>query len=177
MKSNMLVGAALLMLAATPVFAGESVNSNPGGFYRANELSLDVFGTASVGEYTINHPSEARVRRNTRLGAGLGVNYFFTRYLGVGVDAYSENTTGAFVDSGSVNFIGRLPLGDSGFAPYAFGGGGYQWDMTKARFAQVGAGMEYRFTPNVGAFVDARWVLPDEARYYGVARLGLRFSF
>jgi hypothetical protein len=25
--------------------------------------------------------------------------------------------------------------------------------------------------------VDARWVLPDEARYYGVARLGVRFAF
>ena len=29
----------------------------------------------------------------------------------------------------------------------------------------------------VGAFVDARWVVPDETKYYGVARAGLRFAF
>lgn len=49
--------------------------------------------------------------------------------------------------------------------------------MVEAWFVQVGAGMEYRFTRNVGVFVDARWVLPDETKNYGVARLGMRFAF
>jgi hypothetical protein len=75
------------------------------------------------------------------------------------------------------SLILRLPLGRSGFAPYAFGGGGYQFDMAEVWFAQLGADMESRFTPNVGAFPNARWVLPDETKYYGVARLGLRFAF
>ena len=49
--------------------------------------------------------------------------------------------------------------------------------MAKVWFAQVGAGMEYRFSPQVGVFVDARWVVPDETKYYGVARLGVRLTF
>jgi hypothetical protein len=151
---------------------------DPLNLYRANELSVDGFGSASVGKYTIEHFSNARVRHNARLGAGGGVDYFFTRNLGIGVEAYSENTTGVFIDSASANLTLRLPLGQSGFAPYAFGGGGRQFDVGSAVwFGQAGAGMEYRFCPHVGVFIDARAVLPNETKYYGVARLGLRFAF
>ena len=94
-----------------------------------------------------------------------------------GYTAYTENTTGAFIDSASVNLILRLPLGHSGFAPYAFGGGGRQFDLAEVWFGQIGVGMEYRFTRHVGAFLDARWVLPGETESYGVARLGMRFTF
>ena len=121
--------------------------------------------------------SEARIRHNTRLGAGLGLSYFITRNIGISADAYSENTTGTFVDSASLNLTARFPLGESGFAPYIFGGGGHQFDLAKIWFGQAGAGVEYRFTPNVGMFVDARLVLPERTRYYGVARLGMRFAF
>jgi len=148
-----------------------------GDYYRPDELSMDAFGTASLGRYTIDHPSDARVRQNTQLGAGAGLNYFITRNIGIGVDAYSEHTTGIFVDSASADLILRLPLGQSGFAPYAFGGGGRRFDDVKAWFVTAGAGMEYRFTPHVGAFIDAGGVLPNETKYYGVARLGMRFAF
>jgi hypothetical protein len=49
--------------------------------------------------------------------------------------------------------------------------------MAKLSFGQAGAGMEYRFTPHVGVFLDARAVWPNETKYYGVARAGLRFAF
>ena len=171
------------MLAAKSALGAENMNTGQGphydldNLYRASELSLDVFGTASVGKYTLDHWSGERVRRNTRLGAGLGLNYFITRNLGIGADVYSENTTGPFIDSASANLILRLPLGESGFAPYALAGGGYQFDMAKVWFGQVGGGIEYRFTRNAGVFLDARWVLPDETKYYGVARFGVRFAF
>jgi hypothetical protein len=71
----------------------------------------------------------------------------------------------------------RLPLGQSGFAPYIFGGGGHQFDAVKLWFGQAGAGMEYRFTRHVGVFLDARTVWPNETKFYGVARAGMRFSF
>jgi hypothetical protein len=145
--------------------------------YRANELSLDAFATGSDGSYTLNHISGQRIRHNTQGGAGVGVNYFFTRYVGLGVDAYSENTTGTFIDNASANLILRLPLGESGFAPYAFGGGGQQFADAKLSYGQADAGIEYRFCHNVGVFVDARCVWPDEASYYGVGRAGLRFAF
>mgnify|MGYP001551928167 CR=1 FL=1 len=161
----------------------ETLNNKQGmcyeqtNYYRANALAVDAFGTASIGNYTINHPSNARVRQNTEFGVGAGLNYFATRNFGIGAEAYSENTSGPFIDSVSANLLLRLPLGQSGFAPYAYGGGGHQFDMVQAWFAQAGAGLEYRFCPHVGLFLDARWVLPNETRYYGVARAGLRFAF
>ena len=151
--------------------------NNPNQLFRGNELSLDGFATGSEGSYTIDHISNQRVRQNTHGGAGVGVNYFFTRYLGVGGDAYSENTTGTFIDNASGNLILRLPLGESGFAPYAFGGGGQQFSAAKLSFGQAGAGMEYRFCHNIGLFIDARCVWPNETKYYGVGRAGLRFAF
>ena len=171
------------MLAATAALGAENINNNQGirydqcDLYRSGELSVDAFGTASLGEYSLNHLTGARVRHDTRLGVGAGINYFFTRNIGIGADAYSENTHGSFIDSASANMLFRFPLGQSGFAPYGFGGGGYQFDLTEKWFAQVGAGMEYRFTPMVGIFMDARWVLPEHTPTYGVARLGLRFAF
>ena len=173
MKNTMLVGGTILILAATSAWGGEIAND----YYRSSELSVDAFGTATLGAYTLDHISNNRIRQNTKLGVGAGISYFITRNIGIGADAYSENTTGAFIDSASANLILRLPLGQSGFAPYAFGGGGHQFDMAKLSFGQAGAGLEYRFTPHVGLFLDARAVWPNETKYYGVARAGLRFAF
>jgi hypothetical protein len=173
MKNKMFVGGTILMLAAMSAWGAETV----GDYYRSCELSVDGFGTASLGAYTIEHPSNNRIRQNTEFGAGAGVNFFITRNIGVGAEAYSENTTGTFIDNASASLILRLPLGQSGFAPYAFGGGGHQFDAAKLWFGQAGAGLEYRFSPHVGVFLDARGVLPNETKYYGVARLGLRFAF
>jgi hypothetical protein len=183
MKNKMWIGGTILLLAVTSALGAENMNHDQvlhhdrADFYHANELSMDVFGMASLWESTIDHLSAARVQHQTQFGAGLGLNYFLTRNFGIGADVYAEYTTGAFIDSASVNLILRLPLGHSGFAPYAFGGGGRQFDLTEAWFGQIGAGMEYRFTHHVGAFLDARWVLPGETKGYGVARLGFRFSF
>jgi len=171
------------MLAAKSVVGADATTneqfqaSSQSDYYRANELSIDAFGSASMGKYSIEDLSRTRVSHDTRLGAGLGVNYFFNRYLGLGVDAYSEDSRGSFVDSASANLTVRLPLGQSGFAPYAFGGGGRQFELARTWFGQFGAGMEYRFTRNIGVFIDARLVVPAETGEYGLARLGLRVAF
>lgn len=183
MKAKLLTGGAILLLAAKSAWAADTAAADPTlhadgvSPYRHCELSLDGFGSASLGESTLEHLSGSRVRHNTRLGAGLGINYFFTRYLGVGVEGYAENTDGVFIDSASANLILRLPIGDSGLAPYIFGGGGHQFGMTKQWFGQAGAGLEYRFTPHIGLFVDARGVVPNETKVYGVGRLGMTFAF
>ncbi len=177
MKNKMLVGGTMLMLAATSVLGAETASNNQGDYYRSGELSVDAFGTGSLGEYTIQHLSGPSVRQNVRFGVGAGINYFITRNIGIGGDAYSENTTGAFIDSASANLTLRLPLGQSIFAPYVFGGGGHQFDMAQLWFGQFGGGMEFRFTPHVGIFIDARAVVPNETKYYGVGRVGMRFAF
>jgi hypothetical protein len=177
MKNQIAIAGALAVLATTTAFGEGSTGYSSGDLYRPNELSLDMFGTASVGKYTIHHLSGDRIRNNTRLGAGVGGNYFFTRNLGIGADVYSENLNGSFIDSVSANLIFRLPLGESGFAPYAFGGGGHQFDPARVWFGQFGTGMEYRFTPNIGLFLDGRIVFPNETKYFGLVRLGLRLPF
>ena len=166
-----------------PVLAADGINLNPEqpkcdlGLYQSNEFSVEGFGVASLGQYTIEHWSGQRIRKNAEYGAGLGLDYFFCRHLGIGADVYSENTSGVFIDSASANLIMRLPLGHSGLAPYIFGGGGHQFDMIKASFGQGGVGLEYRFTRHIGIFLDARGVVPDEGKSYAVGRLGVRFAF
>jgi hypothetical protein len=177
MKNKMLIGSALLMLAAKPVRAADTTSSDAFDLYPANELSLDAFGTVSEGEHTIEHITSQNVKNGARGGVGAGVNYFISRYIGIGAEGYSENTSGPFIDNASGNLILRVPLGQSGFAPYVYGGGGYQFDSLKAGFIQAGAGMEFRFTPHIGLFTDARWVVPNKTSFFGVGRAGLRIAF
>ncbi len=82
MKNKMIVGGIILLLAAKSALGQDNVTNNQslhydqGDYYRAGELSVDVFGSGSLGKYTLDHPSATRVRKNIRLGAGLGLNYF-----------------------------------------------------------------------------------------------------
>lgn len=183
MTNKILIGSTILMLASLPVFGADTMEMshtthNDGvGFYQANELSMDLFGTASAGKYTVDHLSSNRVRHDTELGAGVGLTYFMTRNLGIGAEAYAEDADGVFIDSASANLTLRFPLGDSACAPYVFGGGGNQFDLNDVWFGQAGAGFEFRFTDNVGVFADARMVWPNETQYYGVMRVGMRFVF
>ena len=124
-KNKFLLGGTILMLAAKSVWGAETASNDQnlhyglGDYYKAGELSLDGFGSASLGQFTSEQPSNESTRQDIRFGAGAGVNYFITRYFGIGADAYSENTTGTFIDSTSASLILRRPLGQSGFAPYA----------------------------------------------------------
>lgn len=174
------------LVTALPLFAddtntNQSLSYEQPEVYRANEFSVDAFGTASESEYTLEHlggSSPRSTHKNTQWGAGAGVNYFATHYLGVGGEGYwQDDHDQPFVHSASGNLLLRLPLGQSGFAPYAMGGGGHQFDGGKYWFGQAGGGLEYRFCAHLGLFIDARMVWPNETKMYGVARAGLRFSF
>ena len=147
-----------------------------GEVYRANELSLDAFGGLSLDKNNIDRFSQTRVRENGRLGAGVGVNYFLNRYIGVGAEGYTENAGHTFVDQVNGSLIVRFPLGQSGFAPYGFGGAGHGFDPIVHTSAHAGAGIEYRFSPNIGIFTDARYVWTDRMGNYGLGRLGVRFA-
>lgn len=145
--------------------------------FRANEWNLDLFGSVSVGQDTLNNISGERVREDGRLGAGFGVSYFITRHLGIGGDAYAENTAHSFFDDASANVIFRIPFDRAHLAPYVYGGGGRQFDPFEIWFAQAGGGLEWRFTRGFGIFADARYVLTDEVRNFGLGRAGVRLSF
>ncbi len=146
-------------------------------YYRAQEFSVDMFGSDSIHEYAINHFSGERVRKDGQAGGGVGLNYFFCRYVGVGADTLTEGREDPFIFSASGNLIVRIPILDTGIAPYAFGGGGYQFDFVRQDFGQAGAGVEFRITHHVGFFVDGRYIMADQTRNYGIGRAGLRISF
>jgi hypothetical protein len=185
MKKGIIISTAAVLLAAGTVVSADNISDdqsmkydqNADQKYQGNELSLDAFGTAAIGQNDINHISGNRINHDARLGAGLGLNYFFIRYIGIGGDAYTEDTRHNFVDNASGNLIARLPLGNSGLAPYIYGGAGHKFDPINLSFAQAGGGIEFRFTHNVGLFVDARYVFADKIQNYGVGRTGVRISF
>ena len=113
MRNKMIIGSALLMLAAKPARGADDASSDSFDLYPARQLSVDAFGTVSEGKYTIEHVSEQRVRNNARGGVGAGITYFITRNIGVGADAYSESTSGPFIDNASGNFVKvtqRIPV-------------------------------------------------------------------
>ena len=95
--------------------------------------------------------------------------------------AYTENTDAHFVDDVDGSLIVRIPipLGNTGLglAPYGFGGGGHKFDPVEASYVHAGGGVEFRFTPHIGIFVDARYVWADHVKDYGLGRAGVRFAF
>ncbi|MCD6049594.1 MAG: hypothetical protein K0Q55_997 [Verrucomicrobia bacterium] len=167
----------MMTTSARAEHEGHDHRDDSAGPYHAREFVFEGFGSASVGRATIDNISANRIKNDARLGAGIGMSYYITRCFGVGADAYVENTAHAFVDNVSTSAIFRIPIGTSGFAPYIYGGGGHEFDLTKQWFAHLGTGMEYRFSSAFGIFTDARYVLVDKTSNYGVVRLGFRTSF
>lgn len=174
---QILIGVTVLLLAAAPALATDEMTVDHGELYRAKETSLDIFGSGSLRQETINHLNGIRYREDVEQGVGVGINHFFHRNFGVGAEAYAEDTERHFIDKASASFIARFPLGESGFAPYAYAGGGRQFDPIELSFAQAGGGLEYRFTREVGIFTDGRYVLTDGAKDHGLVRIGVRLVF
>jgi hypothetical protein len=157
-----------------PTYANESIVYP---YYHAQELSVDLFGAGTTGESRYDHYYDGyHLRHDARGGGGVGINYFFCKYVGVGADTLSEGLN-PFIYSASGNVIGRIPIGNTGLAPYVFAGGGYQFHDDRTGFGQAGAGLDFRFARHLGVFVDGRGVVPGEHRDYGLFRGGLRINF
>ena len=59
-----------------------------------------------------------------------------------------------FVSDATAAFVFRIPIHDTAFAPYLLAGGGYSF-LDRVWHADLGGGVEYRFTRLIGAFVEA----------------------
>jgi hypothetical protein len=188
-----LIGAALCLLAVTAVAVDDttvqydthrdrtlvvdrSTTRNWVG-YECNEVNFSAFGTGTVGRKTLRHPSTRRIERDGKLGAGTALSYFFHRNFGVETYLYTESVNHYLVDNVGADLIARLPLGESGVALYAFGGGARQFDPIIQWTWDAGGGIEWRFLPSVGVFADARYVWADKTKDYGLGRLGVKFGF
>ncbi|MDZ4744129.1 MAG: hypothetical protein SGI98_12030 [Verrucomicrobiota bacterium] len=175
---------AVSLMAVSALFAGtemskmddskglsQSIMEQDIPLFRANEWSVDAFGT-----YVFTDTSG---RYRDGFGGGAGVNYFFTRYIGVGFDGYAwqgaqnDDAVGAIAG----NLILRLPIDKYHFAPYIFAGPGGIFGPINEFSGQAGAGVEVRITHNFGIFADARYVFTTESNDYILPRAGVRFIF
>ncbi len=152
--------------------------------YTAQELSLDLFGSYINPEGQFNELFDTNIRHGF-WGGGAGLNYFITREIGIGTDFnMSSKNSGNLVDDVVGNLTLRLPLGNSGIAPYLIGSGGrgfsdlyggnlYQWVYGG------GVGLEFRWSPTMGIFSDARFFWGDKGTVYNrlLIRAGLRVVF
>jgi hypothetical protein len=137
--------------------------------FRENEFAFDVFGSYTVADDPGLY--------DDAFGGGLGLNYFFSRYFGVGGEGYwwDGDSNDDVVSSFSASAILRYPIDRCRIAPSILGGVGYNFSTEDQATIHLGGGVEYRFTQRFGSFFDGRFVWTDDSNDYGLLRLGLRF--
>lgn len=164
--------------ATAPTVTRDDNSMDDSPLYRSQELDLDLFGSASIGRQTLDNISGSRLRHHALYGGGGGLTYFFCKYVGVGGE-YDADTRegGGFFDTAEGNVFLRVPILETGLAPYVFGGGGYQFQDVRQDFGQAGAGLEFRFCRHVGIFADGRYVFTDKTEDYAQVRAGVRVAF
>jgi hypothetical protein len=178
MKKYIITGLVAVIAATSSSFAGTETASykktvvpvEEPCLYRDNEFQIDAFGMG--GFYRAGNPV---------WGGGLGLNYFFARYFGLGVEQFVAGNDGIGTEWGTFGHLFlRYPF-CWGLSPYAMVGIGkiYGENSTGLGGGDVGGGLEYRFTENIGLFVDGRWFYSPELENGGgaIARTGLRFAF
>jgi hypothetical protein len=172
----------------------------PTSYFRSNEFSLGLFGS-----YGASFNNNVGSIGNHSWGGGVDGQYFPLQYLGFAVegDFFNEIPGDFFGSTVTGNVILRYPL-DIKFpgihlAPYAFGGVGgiFNENNTFTRLATFGnqnrlsrrdtddevlgdggVGLEYRFTPHIGLFSDARYNFVDGPKNnFMLTRFGIRYAF
>jgi len=157
--------------AGQPVVTSDKSYKNPAPAaecFRAHELQLDLFGL---------HGWTTQGNHDDGFGGGLGVNYFLTKHLGVGVDG-SIRDADAEIWNASASLILRFPIENGGrcLAPYILGGGGVQTNSTTAGSFHAGGGLEYRLPAGFGLFAEGRYFWAG-ANDQVQARAGFRIVF
>ena len=164
---------ASVALAGQPVYEASSkktvIPEEP--CFAETELQLDVYG-AYAGTYGDAHEDG--------WGGGLGLNYYFSRHVGVGVDGTVTDGEGQELWHINGHILVRFPI-DTGslcFAPYIKAGGGYQVNGSGDWTYGAGGGIEFRLTPRFGIFGEGGyyWSADDE-NDYAQAKAGVRFIF
>jgi hypothetical protein len=189
MKIKIVLSAAVLFMGAAVLQAADmnaiqSTNNTPFALLDANsdqmyrnlELDLEGFGTATVNDRGLNSTGQL-YHRHFGLGMGAGGEFFFCRYVGIEAEGFSDTTHHSFVNDCDGNLVLRLPIGNTGLAPYIFGGGGHEWVPVDSNYGEAGGGLEFRFTQMVGIFADGRFIVTDHANNHLMGRLGVKFSF
>jgi hypothetical protein len=137
--------------------------------WRSQEFMMSFYGAATADGVDIE---------NADPGAGLGVDYFFTRNIGLSLAARHTFEEGEyFMNRMSLSLIYRKPIGP--IALYGGVGAGlrYQDHEIEPRFS-VTAGAEYRFIGNVGVFADLTLITEDfSSSDPNVVRVGFKVGY
>jgi hypothetical protein len=148
--------------------------------YAAQEVSLDLFASYISPEGEFNDLFETDIRHGF-WGGGAGLNYFFTRYIGLGADfnISSKPDDLNLVDQVTGDVLARLPIGNSGLAPYLVGSGGRAMSPRYSWVYGGGVGLEMRVNPTTGVFSDARFLWSDRSTDDNrlLIRAGVRLAF
>jgi hypothetical protein len=99
------------------------------------EWTIDLFGT-----YAFTESTNEEILGDHGFGGGLAVNRFFTTNIGLGIEGQALKTQrndDDVVGSAALNFFYRMPLGDSGWAPYVYVGGGVIFNTENTDFGDV----------------------------------------
>jgi hypothetical protein len=183
---------AVVLATAATTFAGDVskkvvVAPQSQDLFRAGEFDLDVFAAGAAGNYnqtTTTKKGNRSVSKTsstsvTGFGGGLGATYFVTKYIGLEADdtLASLNGNGRTYNSTQADIIVRYPFESLHLAPYALVGGGATWGNQTQGDGNVGLGLDYRFTRNVGIFADSRYLYGNNGLSETLTRAGLRFAF
>ena len=151
--------------------------------FRDQELQLDIFGSYMNLPHGDRQEELGRNPGTNGGGGGVGINYFFTRYIGLGADgSLNSNRGGVWDYTGKLIVRFPIEMGSFCLAPYIFGGGGGQsyerHDGTVGAY-MTGGGLEWRATPHIGVFTEGRytWTSNGNNGDNAQARLGLRIAF
>lgn len=141
--------------------------------FKDQEFQIDLFGS-----YT---DATSRSQYGDGFGGGIALNYFFLRYLGIGVDGNLRDSDASEVWNVTGSLIARYPIEAGGvcLAPYVLAGGGYQVDGSGDGTWHAGGGLEWRAVPQkLGIFAEGRytWAGDDDDNSAQV-RAGVRFVF
>lgn len=176
MKKHALIAAitALSAIALPSAFAGsgktfkQEVVVESTELFRDTEFQIDGFYHQFFGKHG-NH------KIHTGAGGGFGFNFIFARYFGVGIENFWTSESDATYHLNGFGIL-RYPIDALHIAPYGLIGGGAGLGNNSYGYFNLGAGLEVRFTPNIGTFVDSRWYVGSEAKGADL-RAGLRLSF
>lgn len=143
--------------------------------FRAGEFQIDAAAVGAAGKFNGNSFGA--------FGGNLGLSYFLTKYIGIGLDNSLGGQVGGSSVSGAIDnlqgqLIGRLPIESLHLAPYAMVGGGATWANSGSQGnGNVGVGLEYRINRSIGLFADSRYLYGNRGLNESLNRAGVRFVF
>lgn len=179
MKKHALIAitVALSAIALPSAFAGsgtslkkEVVIEELTPLYRDFEFQIDGYY-----HQFFRKPGSTSHLIRTGAGGGFAFNYIFFRYFGLGVENFWTANGPAVYHLGGHGIL-RYPIEFLRLAPYALAGGGAGLGGTSFGYFNLGGGLEFRITPNIGTFVDSRWYIGNPANGSDL-RAGVRLSF